>query len=161
MQTRLTDSHFLDRRLILKAAGAAVAMASAALLAPRRVLAAAWDKNAFAAKTPTDALRAMGVSNPADGRDITVEVAQFAENSAVVPVEITSNIPGTDAISLVIDRNPFPFAARFEFLPGAVPYVRVNVKLGESSKMHILAEAGGRHYITTRDVKVTAGGCGG
>ena len=48
-----------------------------------------------------------------------------------------------------------------EFLPGAVPYVRVNVKLGESSKMHILAEAGGRHYITTRDVKVTAGGCGG
>jgi sulfur-oxidizing protein SoxY len=79
----------------------------------------------------------------------------------VVPIEITSNVPNTRSIAVVVEKNPFPLAAKFDFLPGAMPYVRVNVKIGESSFVRVVAEAGGRHYTATREVKVTIGGCGG
>jgi sulfur-oxidizing protein SoxY len=62
---------------------------------------------------------------------------------------------------VVIDKNPFPLAAKFDFLDGAVPFVKVNVKMGESSNIRVIAEAGGRHYAATKEVKVTIGGCGG
>jgi sulfur-oxidizing protein SoxY len=44
---------------------------------------------------------------------------------------------------------------------GALPYVKVNVKMGESSLVRVIATAGGKHYTATKDIKVTAGGCGG
>jgi sulfur-oxidizing protein SoxY len=79
----------------------------------------------------------------------------------VVPIEITSNIPGTKAISVLIEKNPFPLVARFEFAEGALPYVKLNAKFGETSDVRVVAEAGGRNFLATREVKVTIGGCGG
>jgi sulfur-oxidizing protein SoxY len=35
------------------------------------------------------------------------------------------------------------------------------VKVGETSDVRVLAEAAGKYYVTTREVKVTIGGCGG
>jgi predicted secreted protein len=32
--------------------------------------------------------------------------------------------------------------------------------MGESSRLRIVASAGGKHYTVFREVKVTAGGCG-
>ena len=40
---------------------------------------------------------------------------QIAENGAVVPIEISSNIPGTSSIAVVIEKNPFPLAGKFDF----------------------------------------------
>src|SRR5207237_826599 len=94
-------------------------------------------------------------------KDLAVEVPQIAENGAVVPVEISSAIPGTTALIVVIDKNPFPLISRFDFKEGALPFVKVNVKMGETSDIRVLAEAGGKHYVATKEVKVTIGGCGG
>jgi sulfur-oxidizing protein SoxY len=145
------------RRLTLRAAAAF----AAGLVLPLRALAAGWNKEAFQSKTAADALRSIGASSSAESRDILIEVPQIAENGAVVPIEITSNLPNTKSIALVIDKNPFPLAARFDFAEGAVPYVKVNVKIGESSFVRVVAEAGGRYYAASREVKVTIGGCGG
>ena len=79
----------------------------------------------------------------------------------MVPIEITSNMPDTKSIAVVIDKNPFPLAAKFDFTEGALPYVKVNVKMGESSFVRVVAEAGGRYYVATKEIKVTIGGCGG
>jgi len=87
-----------DRRRILGAAIATGALTTASLLTTRQTFAASRNKSAFKSRTPLDALRALGISDPADSSDIVVEVAQIAENGAVVPVEITSNIPGTVAM---------------------------------------------------------------
>ena len=145
------------RRTIFQFAGA---LAAGLIFAPLRAF-AAWNKEAFGAKTAADALKSLGVAGSAESKDIAIEAPQIAENGAVVPIEITSNVPNTRSIAVVIEKNPFPLAARFEFGDGALPYVKVNVKMGESSFVRVVAEAGGRHYSASKEIKVTIGGCGG
>lgn len=141
------------RRTLLGALGALLATPLAAL--------AAWNESAFGAKTAQDALKGIGAGSFAPSSDIVIEAPQIAENGAVVPIEIAVSIPGTTSIAVVLDKNPFPLAARFEFKEGALPYVKVNVKMAETSDVRVVATAGGRHYVATREIKVTIGGCGG
>jgi sulfur-oxidizing protein SoxY len=122
---------------------------------------AAWNKEAFGAKTPADALKNLGIANATPSNDLTIEAPQIAENGAVVPIEMSSAIAGTKALIVVIEKNPFPLVARFDFKEGALPFVKVNVKMGETSDIRVLAEAGGKYYSATKEVKVTIGGCGG
>jgi sulfur-oxidizing protein SoxY len=135
--------------------------ALAAILAKPFAALAAWNENAFAAKTAPEALNGIGVANAAPSSDILIEAPQIAENGAVVPIEIASNIPGTTSLAVVLDKNPFPLAAKFDFKDGAMPYVKVNVKMAETSDVRVVATAGGRHHVATREIKVTIGGCGG
>ena len=148
------------RRIMLQRMGALAAGLAAGLLHPITTF-AAWNKEAFAAKKAKDALMSIGSANPAPSKDILIEAPQIAENGLVVPIEITSNIPGTKSISVLIDKNPFPLVARFEFLEGALPFVKLNAKFGETSDIEVVAEAGGKSFVATREVKVTIGGCGG
>src|SRR5262245_58082603 len=141
------------RRTLL---GAVAAM----LLKPLAAL-AAWNKDAFGAKRAPDALKSLGIANAAPSSEVLIEAPQIAENGAVVPVEITSNVKGTTSILVLIDKNPFPLAGKFDFTEGALPFVKVNLKMGETSDVRVVAEAGGRHYFATREIKVTIGGCGG
>jgi sulfur-oxidizing protein SoxY len=147
----------VKRRMTLKMT-AALALGA---LAPLRALAAAWNKGAFESKTPADALKNLGVAGAAENAGIVIEAPQIAENGAVVPIEVSCNIPGTKSISVLIEKNPFPLVGRFEFMEGALPFVKVNVKMGESSFVRVVAEAGGRHYSASKEVKITIGGCGG
>jgi sulfur-oxidizing protein SoxY len=141
------------RRTLLGALGALLAKPLAAL--------AAWNENAFGAKTTQEALKGIGAANPTASSDIVIEAPQIAENGAVVPIEIASNIPGTSSIAVVLEKNPFPLAAKFDFKDGALPYVKVNVKMAETSDVRVVATAGGRHHVATKEIKVTIGGCGG
>ena len=130
------------------------------LLKPFAAL-AAWNKEAFGAKTPADALKSLGTANAEASKAVLIEAPQIAENGAVVPIEITSNVPGTTAIAVVIEKNPFPLAGKFEFKEGALPFVKLNVKMGETSDVRVIATAGGKHYAASKEIKVTIGGCGG
>jgi len=145
------------RRLLLQGAGAL----AAGLLAPLSALAATWNKEAFGAKTAADALRGIGAANAVTSADLLIEAPEIAENGAVVPIEVSSRIAGTRSIAVVIEKNPFPLVAKFDFMEGALPFVKVNVKMGETSDVRVIAEAGGRHYTATKNIKVTIGGCGG
>jgi sulfur-oxidizing protein SoxY len=141
------------RRSLLAALGALLLKPLAAL--------AAWNEQAFGAKTAADALKTLGVPASAPSKDIVIEAPQIAENGAVVPIEISSGLPGTTSITVLIEKNPFPLAGKFEFREGALPFVKLNVKMGETSDVRVVAEAGGKHYTATREIKVTIGGCGG
>jgi sulfur-oxidizing protein SoxY len=144
----------LSRRTVL---GALAAL----LLQPLAALAAAWNKDAFGAKSAPDALKSLGIAGAAPSKDVVIEAPEIAENGAVVPVEITSNVRGTTGLVVLIDHNPFPLVARFDFAEGALPFVKLNVKMGETSDVRVIAEAGGRHFVATKEIKVTIGGCGG
>jgi sulfur-oxidizing protein SoxY len=139
---------------------ALVAALALSIMKPLAAL-AAWNKDAFGAKTPADAIKNLGIGSAAPSQDIVIEAPQIAENGAVVPIEVSSGIPGTTALVVLIEKNPFPLAARFDFKDGALPFVKVNVKMGETSDVRVIAEAGGRHYAATKEIKVTIGGCGG
>jgi sulfur-oxidizing protein SoxY len=131
-----------------------------ALLKPGRAL-AARNQGAFEAKSAVDAMRSLGVSNAEDSKDIVIRAPDIAENGAVVPIDITSNIPGTTSISVFIEKNPFPYTGTFDFAAGAVPFVHLRAKLGESTPVRVVVAAGGKYYTTAKEVKVTIGGCGG
>ena len=152
------------RRVVLTRAGTVGALAAAlasGLLKPERVLAANWNKDAFQSKSAVDAVARIGASNAVASKDVMIDAPEIAENGAVVPIEVTSNVPGTTSIAVLIEKNPFPLAGKFDFMDGAVPFAKLNVKMGESSIVRVVAEAGGKHYVATREVKVTIGGCGG
>jgi sulfur-oxidizing protein SoxY len=131
------------------------------LLAKPLTVFAAWNEQAFGAKTAADALKNIGASAAAPSKDIVIEAPQIAENGAVVPIEISSNIPDTTSIAVVIEKNPFPLAGKFDFKENALPFVKLNVKMGETSDVRVVAVAGGKQFVATREIKVTIGGCGG
>ncbi len=152
------------RRAFLKNAGAVgtVAVAIAAgLLKPGAVFAAAWNSLAFTAKDPAEAIKNAGYSGAAESSDIVIKAPDIAENGAVVPITATSNIPGTTSMSIFIDKNPAPMIADFQFLNGAEPYISTRVKMAKTSIVRVSVKAGGKNYTSSREVKVTIGGCGG
>jgi sulfur-oxidizing protein SoxY len=150
------------RRSVIRAGGALGLLAAfgTALLKPGRAL-AARNQSAFAAKSAVDAMRALGMTNAEESKDIAIRAPDIAENGAVVPIDITSNIPGTTSISVFIEKNPFPYTGTFDFAAGAVPFVHLRAKVGESTPVRVVVAAGGKYYTTAKEVKVTIGGCGG
>jgi len=131
------------------------------LLAKPLAVLAAWNEQAFGAKSAADALKGLGAGAPQPSKDILIEAPQIAENGAVVPIEISSSLPGTTSIAVIIEKNPFPLTGKFDFKDGALPFVKLNVKMGETSDVRVVAVAGGKPYVATREIKVTIGGCGG
>ena len=152
------------RRTFLKGTGAAgtVAVALAAgLLKPGQVLAAEWNKPAFDAHGIIDALKGIGAGSAADSKDIAIKAPDIAENGAVVPVEVTSKIPGTEQISIVVEKNDRPLIAVFNLLNGADGFVSTRIKMSQTSAVKVIVKAGGKMYTASKEVKVTIGGCGG
>jgi sulfur-oxidizing protein SoxY len=152
------------RRTFLKGTGAAgtVAVAIAAgLLKPGQVLAAEWNKNAFDAKNIADAMKGVDAASAAKSADIMIKAPEIAENGAVVPVEVTSKIAGTTGIAIFVDQNVNPLIADFTFSNGAEGYVSTRIKMAKTSNVTVVVKAGGKSYMTAKEVKVTIGGCGG
>ena len=150
------------RRRILKGTGGAavLGLAMAAGLFRTGSAWADWNKAAFDTKSLADAVKAMGGGAPAESKDITITSPDIAENGAVVPVEITSRIPNTEAISIIAEKNPFPLAATVEIANGAEPWTYVRIKMGDTANVRAIVKAGGRYYTAVKEVKVTVGGCG-
>jgi sulfur-oxidizing protein SoxY len=156
----------MDRRDALKAGGGMTLMAmlvAAGWLTPVEAEAAdAWNKAAFETKTLDETFKALSASTPAQSKDITfVQTPDIAENGAVVPVGVTSAIPKTESIAILVEKNPNTLAAVFNIPPGTDPTISTRVKMGQSSNIHALVKADGKYYVATKEVKVTLGGCGG
>lgn len=152
------------RRTVLKSAGATGVVAgllATGMLKPTLAYADDWNKAAFEAKSMEGTLDAIGAKGASDNKDLIVKAPEIAENGAVVPVDATSNIPNTTSIAFLIVKNPSPLAAQFEFSNGAVADVSARLKFAETSIVRVVAKADGKFYSAQREVKVTAGGCGG
>ncbi|MEO8157359.1 MAG: thiosulfate oxidation carrier protein SoxY [Betaproteobacteria bacterium] len=146
---------------ILAVGSAYVATFAAGWLRPLQSLAADWNKAAFEAIVLADALRNIGAAASTESDQIQLKAPEIAENGAIVPVEITSKLPGTQTIYIFADKNPQPLVAIFEIEAGLEPFISTRIKMGESSKVRVLVKAGGKFYVATQEVKVTIGGCGG
>ncbi|MBU0500440.1 MAG: thiosulfate oxidation carrier protein SoxY [Gammaproteobacteria bacterium] len=150
------------RRAFLKGGGyigmVAVAVATG-LLRPGQVL-AAWNKAGFEAKAADEALQTLGVAGATESADIEIKAPDIAENGAMVPVEVTSKIAGTEQISIVAEKNERPLVAVFN-LKGTEGYISTRIKMAKTSNVIIYVKAGGAAYFAKKEVKVTIGGCGG
>src|SRR3954469_13452597 len=96
---------------------------------------------------------------------IAVEMPVRAEDAAIVPVTLRATLPPGDdrrvmAITLVIDQNPAPMAARFELGPDAnVTEISTRVRVNNYTDVHVVAElSDGQLYVAKTYVKAS-GGC--
>lgn len=90
---------------------------------------------------------------------ITIKAPETAENGAIVPLEVTSDIEGSQRIVLVVVNNPTPLAGEFIFGEGIQANVKVRCKIGKTSDVIALVGAGDKIYTKKVEVKVTKGGC--
>jgi sulfur-oxidizing protein SoxY len=96
---------------------------------------------------------------------IAIEMPYRAEDAAIVPVTLRSKLAPDDgrrmlAITLVIDQNPAPMAARFELGPDAnVTEISTRVRVNNYTDVHVVAElSDGQLYMAKTFVKAS-GGC--
>ena len=85
----------------------------------------------------------------------------IAENGAVVPFTIASQLPKTESIALLVEKNPNVARGELRHPGGHRAGVTTRVKMGQTSNVIALVKADGKFYYTTKEVKVTLGGCGG
>lgn len=83
-----------------------------------------------------------------------------AENGAVVPIKIATQIKNVEKIYILVEKNPHPLSAEFSFSTLAVPQVSARLKMAETSDVIVIVEAEGKYYRKSKKVKVTIGGCG-
>jgi sulfur-oxidizing protein SoxY len=152
-----------QRREFVKAGGVLGLMVAAGLLTAKEAQAqqAAWNKAAFEAKSLDDTVKALGGTSAAQSGDISINAPDIAENGAVVPVGVTSKIPNTQAVYILVEKNPNSLAAGFGIPAGTEANVATRIKMGQTSNVHAVVKADNKFYVATKEVKVTLGGCGG
>jgi sulfur-oxidizing protein SoxY len=152
------------RRILLKgslAAGAVGIAVGAGLLTPRMVL-AAWPEAAFGAKTVDDALTALlGTATHEASDAIQVKAPDIAENGAVVPVTVETEMEGVSSISIIAAGNQTPLIASFDLGAGAIGFASTRIKMAKTANVVAVVKAGDKVYSAAKEVKVTIGGCGG
>ena len=144
------------RRLLLK--GGAVLAVLTAL--PQALLAAAWPRKAFLSTDGDEALTALlGTNRTTPSDQITLKLPEIAENGAVVPVTVRTTLENVESISIVAGKNPRPLVATFELMSRAHPEVSSRIKIAETSRIMAVVKTDRGIYSTSKDVKVTIGGC--
>ena len=128
---------------------------------PRALLAGAWPQKAFASTVATEALiNLLGTDRTTPSDEIVLGMPVIAENGASVPLSVKAKLPGIESISIVVENNPRPLVISLEFPPETLPDIACRIKMAETSKVMAIAVTNSGIFSTSREVKVTIGGCG-
>jgi sulfur-oxidizing protein SoxY len=152
----------MRRREFMKTGSAVLsALMAAGFLSFEEAHAEAWNKAAFEAKSLEDLIRVLGGSGAQESALVGIDAPEIAENGAVVPVAVSSELGGTQAIAVVIEKNPNVVAAIFSIPDGTLPEVQTRVKMAQTSNLFAIVKADGKFHYAAKEIKVTLGGCGG
>ena len=149
------------RRKALKQTAAVAAFIAGAGMLPQQVL--AFNKDAFAAKGLSEALKALGAtSDMSESKDVTLTAPDIAENGAVVPLAASTTLPGVKHIVLLVEKNPSSLIAVFNVNDAIAANFATRAQMGQTSDVYAVAiMADGKALYAKKEVKVTLGGCGG
>jgi sulfur-oxidizing protein SoxY len=149
----------LQRRNFLRLGATALGAVATATFWPLRAMASAFDA-VFKAPDMNGVFKELGTT-PTPSDQIQFASPDIAENGAVVPVSITSKLPNTEQIMVLVEKNPNPLAAVFMIPEGTEGFISTRVKVGQTGNIYAVVKAGGKFYSAMRETKVTLGGCGG
>jgi sulfur-oxidizing protein SoxY len=147
----------MNRRSLLKYS---IAAAVAVVVAPISAI-AAWNEKAFRSKGVDAALKELKATGATDSDKIKIKAPDIAENGAVVPITVSSDLENVEQISIMADKNESPLTSTFNFGKGTVAFVSTRIKMGKTANVIAVVKAGGKFYKAQKEVKVTIGGCGG
>lgn len=91
---------------------------------------------------------------------ILLNLPSIAENGAVVPIHISSDLDHIDKLQIWVEKNPTPLAAEFELSPTALVYLNARIKMAESCHVVVMARQGSQWLRVRQWVQVMVGGCG-
>ena len=93
-----------------------------------------------------------------DGSEfIFIEAPYRALNGANVPIKLYSRSPGIVKYTLIVDENPTPSCAVFEF-DNMPAYVETNIRVNAYGYLRVIAEDNyGNKFMTTRFIKAAGG----
>jgi sulfur-oxidizing protein SoxY len=150
-----------NRRDMLAQSAALMGLLATAGLLPQAAH-AAWTQAAFEAKNMADVIKSLGGGAATESKDITLTGPDIAENGAVVPVGCSTSLPGVKRMAILVEKNPSVLAAVFDVTDAVDANFSTRVKMGQSSNVYAVAMmADGKVLFSTKEIKVTLGGCGG
>lgn len=120
-----------------------------------------WPEHAFKQKSEADVLKALYGKTAEQSDKISLDAPEIAENGAVVPIAVTSSLPKVTAMAVLVLNNPYTLAAAYRIPNGTLAEVSSRLKMAKTSKVVAVVESDGKLYSTSKEVKVTVGGCGG
>jgi sulfur-oxidizing protein SoxY len=99
-------------------------------------------------------------ASPAGSGAVLLELPAVADDGAAVPVTITSVVPGTRELLVLVDVNPEPLALRFAVPEGTEPWIATRIRMAASGTVIAAARsADGRLHAVAQHVQVHQGGC--
>jgi sulfur-oxidizing protein SoxY len=147
-----------QRRDVLKYTAVFGLMASVGLITSAQ--AEEWNKAAFEGKSLDEVFKALGSGTPEKSGTVVMNAPDIAENGAVVPVGITTNLKAQQ-MAILVEKNPNTLAAQFFFPIGTESFVTTRIKMAQTSNVYALVKADGKWTMAVKEIKVTLGGCGG
>lgn len=147
----------MQRRDLIKFISGAFTLA---FIAPINAFAALWNQAAFETTQLNEAEKILEINGEKLSQDILITVPDKAENGAIVQVEVKSDIPNTETISILVEKNPTPLIAHFKFSNGAEPFVVTRIKMAETSDVKVVVKAGNQYFTNAKKVVVLENGCG-
>jgi sulfur-oxidizing protein SoxY len=157
----MKESKMLNRRELIAHSTKVAALMAAAGLLPQMAH-AAYNAAAFEVKTMAELVKLLGGSAPTESKDVTITGPDIAENGAVVPVGVSTALPGVKRLLVLVEKNPSVMSALFEVSDAVDANFSTRVKMGQSSNVYAVAMMGdGKVLFAQKEVKVTLGGCGG
>jgi sulfur-oxidizing protein SoxY len=108
-----------------------------------------------------------GGKTPSPGR-VKLDLPEIAENGNTVPMTVSVDSPMTaqsyvSEVMVVADENPRPGVVTFHFSPASgVAEANTRIRLAKTQNVIAVAKMNdGSFFTTSKQVKVTIGGCGG
>lgn len=144
------------RRRLLQGAGA---LASLGIAARAAATDAAVHTDPFQAQTLAELIGSLGEA-PRPSALVTLEAPDVAVDGAVVPITVSSALPGIREILLLVERNPQPLALRFEVPAGTEAFVAMRIRMAASGMVMAAVRTDDGLYGASRMVEVSVGGCG-
>jgi sulfur-oxidizing protein SoxY len=123
---------------------------------------------AFAKNDADEAIKKFtGGKTPIEGK-VKLDLPEIAENGNTVPMTVTVDSPMTEQshvtdVIVVANENPRSGVVTFHFSPASgVAEANTRIRLAATQDVIAVAKMNdGSFFMTTKQVKVTIGGCGG
>ncbi len=150
---------FLNKTL---GTGALLLAGGAGALKSLVVHALEWPTALFEIENEPDVVKSMfGDAEITESSDVVIKAPLQAENGAVVPIKVSTTLPDTKMITIMVEKNPVPLISSLNLGESAGGFYSARIKMGETSNVTAYVSAGDKVYKASQEIKVTVGGCGG
>ncbi len=121
-----------------------------------------WPSELFLGKNNSKVIDSItNGSDISESELIEIKAPEIAENGAVVPITVSTELTNVKRISILVENNPSPLISSIEINDQLSPYVSTRVKMAKTSNIIAIVSTDSGHFSATKNVKVTIGGCGG